>query len=158
MEVKTSEDTRHTLYQQGKLCLSHSMESYLYSPVIMCPPSVLPQHRHPISSCPWKHQQTAVYYQNFLVRFSLWRPDQCSSTTQCKADQYKCVFSKESFITHRILSHACFTEHPLSCVCFSEMFLQESALAFHTCIHFKETLLHVFAPAQHHPTDFPKNP
>lgn len=58
----------------------------------------------------------------------------------------------------RVLSHACLTEHPLSCVCFSEMVLQESALAFHTCIHFKETILPVFAPAQHHPTDFPKNP
>jgi hypothetical protein len=27
-----------------------------------------------------------------------------------------------------------------------------------TCVHFKETFLHLFAPAKNHPTDFPKNP
>jgi hypothetical protein len=41
-------------------------------------------------------------------------------------------------------------EHPLSCVCFSEMFFHESALAFHTCVHFNEMFLQVFASAQHH--------
>ena len=45
-------------------------------------------------------------------------------------------------------------EHPLSCVCFSEMFLHESALVFHLkeSVHLRKTLLHVFAPAKHHPT------
>lgn len=155
MEVKNSEDTRHTLYQQGKLCLSHSMESYLYSPVIMCPPSVLPQHRHPISSCPWKHQ-----LQNTIRIFgcvSLYgAPTNAAPLHNVRQTNISVSLAKNP--SSRILSHACLTEHPLSCVCFSEMFLQESALAFHTCIHFKETLLHVFAPAQHHPTDFPKNP
>ena len=31
------------------------------------------------------------------------------------------------------------------------MFLHESALVF-TCVHLRKTLLHVFAPAKHHPT------
>jgi len=35
----------------------------------------------------------------FLVHFSLWSPNKCSSTTQCKADHYMCVVSTESFIT-----------------------------------------------------------
>jgi hypothetical protein len=48
-------------------------------------------------------------------------------------------------------------EHPLSLVCFIETSLHESALAFHTCVHFNEMFLHVFAPAKHHPTDFAKN-
>jgi hypothetical protein len=69
---------------------------------------------------------------------------------QCKADEYMHAVSKESFITSfHVLALA---EHPLSCVCFSKTFLHESALAFHTFVHF-----HVFAPAKHHPTDFPKN-
>jgi hypothetical protein len=49
-------------------------------------------------------------------------------------------------------------EHPLSCVCFSVTFLHESAVAFHTYVHFNKMLLQVFVPAKHHPTDFPKNP
>ena len=36
--------------------------------------------------------------RRFLVHFSLWNPDKCHSTMQCKADQYSCVVSKESFI------------------------------------------------------------
>jgi hypothetical protein len=48
--------------------------------------------------------------------------------------------------------------NPLFCVCFSETFLHDSALAFYTCAHFNEMFHHVFAPAKHHPTDFPKNP
>jgi hypothetical protein len=27
-------------------------------------------------------------------------------------------------------------EHALSCVCFSETFLHQTTLAFHTCVHF----------------------
>jgi hypothetical protein len=49
-------------------------------------------------------------------------------------------------------------EHPLSCVSFRETFLHKSALAFYTSVHFNEMFLHVFAPAKHYPTDFPKNP
>jgi hypothetical protein len=66
------------------------------------------------------------------------------------------VVSQEPFITSfHVLALA---EHPLSCVCFSTMFLLESALAFHTCVHFNKTSLHVFASEKHHPTNFPKNP
>ena len=49
-------------------------------------------------------------------------------------------------------------EYPLSVVCFSETFLQESALVFYTSVHFNEKFLHMFDPAKHHPTDFPNNP
>lgn len=36
-------------------------------------------------------------------------------------------------------------EHPLSYVCFSEMFLHKSALAVHICVHLNETSLNMFA-------------
>ena len=40
-------------------------------------------------------------------------------------------------------------EHPFSCVCFCEIFLHESALAFYLC---PQKFLHVFSPVKHHPT------
>jgi hypothetical protein len=43
-----------------------------------------------------KLQQTT---KSVLAHFSLWSPGKCSSAMQCKADQYTCVISKESFIT-----------------------------------------------------------
>ena len=61
-----------------------------------------------------KQQEMAVHHQKVFcvfvkvfakvfmkvwVCFSLWSPDTWSSTTQCKADQDMCVFSKESFFT-----------------------------------------------------------
>jgi hypothetical protein len=52
-----------------------------------------------ISWSPRKQQETAAHHQKFLLHFSLWSPDKCSSTLLCKADQYMCVVSKESFIT-----------------------------------------------------------
>ena len=58
----------------------------------------------------------------------------------------------------RVLSRAALAAHPLSCVCFSETFLQESVFAFHASVHFNYMFLHMFAQAKHHPTDFPKNP
>jgi hypothetical protein len=93
--------------------------------------------------------------------FSLWRSNKCSSTMQCKTDQYMPVVNKEfeQRILHRMSFHVhAFTEHPLSFICFSETFLHKSASNFHTHVHFKETFLHVFAPAKHHPIDFPRNP
>jgi hypothetical protein len=36
----------------------------------------------------------------WCVSLSLWCPDKWNSTKQCNADQYMCVASKESFITH----------------------------------------------------------
>jgi hypothetical protein len=62
-----------------------------------------------------------------LVCFSLWSSDKGSSTTQYKADQYMHVVSKK--ILHHVTFHMlALAEHPLSCVCFSETFLPESAL------------------------------
>ena len=79
----------------------------------------------------------------------------CSSTLQCKAD-HECCWQR---IHHHVSFHLlALAEHPLSCVCLSETFPHESALAFHTCVHFNQTFFHVFASAKHHPTDFPKNP
>jgi hypothetical protein len=83
----------------------------------------------PIRLSPQKWQVTATWHQNFLVDSSLWSADKWSSTMQCKADQCMHVLREESFIC--VLSHACFREHPFTCVCFSEMYLHESALAFH---------------------------
>jgi hypothetical protein len=37
--------------------------------------------------------------RSFLLHFSLWNPNKCSSTTQCKADQYMCVNVKGHVIT-----------------------------------------------------------
>jgi hypothetical protein len=55
-----------------------------------------------------------------------------SSTLQCKAGQYMHIVSR---VFHRVSFHVlALAEHPLSYVCF------------------RKTLLHVFAPAKHHPT------
>jgi hypothetical protein len=48
-------------------------------------------------------------------------------------------------------------EHPLFYVYFSEMFLHESTLAFHTCVHFNKMSFHMFAPAKHCPIISSKN-
>ena len=57
------------------------------------------------------------------------------------------IVSKESF--HHMSFHVlALAEYPLSSVCFSETFLHKSF----TCIPFKKTLLHIFAPTKHHPT------
>ena len=89
-----------------------------------------------------KQQGTVTCYQKFfvLVCFSLWSPNKCSSTTQCKVDQYMHIVSKEP-ILYRVSFHVlALAEHPLSCAQFSKMFL------------------HVCAPAKHNLTNFPKNP
>ena len=71
------------LYQQAKLCLCHSVESFLYPPNISCPSHaltqhgscfstclvlawLLPQYVHPMSQSPWKWQETAAYHQKFF--------------------------------------------------------------------------------------------
>jgi hypothetical protein len=66
--------------------------------------------------------------------------------------------SKDSFIMIPFMCMVALAEYPLSCVCFREMFLQESSLAFYNCVYFYKTFFHMFALAKHHPTDFPKNP
>jgi hypothetical protein len=107
---------------------------------------------HQYAAQVWGSSKKLLYTtRSFLTHFSVWSPDKYSSTIQCKADQYMCVVSNESFImSFHVLALA---EHPFTCICFREMFLHKSIWAFHTCVHFD-----VFAPAKHHPTDFPKNP
>ena len=117
-EVKISEDVRPTSIAQlavpASQALSPSLCGVLFIPskhhvssMGLTSPRVLPQHvclSQLISLCQSvqvhgsskKLQHTT---RSFLVHFSLWSPDKCSSTTQCKADQYMCVVSKESFIT-----------------------------------------------------------
>ena len=53
----------------------------------------------PISPSPRKQQEVISTPPEVSWCASLWSPDKWSSTTQCKADQYMCVVSKESFIT-----------------------------------------------------------
>jgi hypothetical protein len=61
--------------------------------------------------------------RSFLVRFSLWSPDKCSSTTQCKVDHYMHVVSEEFF--HRESFHMlALAKHPFTCVCFRKTLLQ----------------------------------
>jgi hypothetical protein len=51
------------------------------------------------------------------------------------------------------------TEHPPACVCFSEMFLHESALVFHLCSFWENTLSCVCpGNTPSNITDSPKNP
>lgn len=91
-EMKVSEDSKHL------------------SPNITCSPQVLPQHvclsqlLHFANQS--KPEEAAKNYnkpqhtiRSFLVIFFLRSPNKCSSTMQCKADQYMRVVSKESFIT-----------------------------------------------------------
>ena len=68
----------------------------------------LTQHMHPISPSLQKWQPTAAHHQKifFFVHFSLWHPDNCSSTMQCKADQ--CVLIKNP--SSHVLSRACFSK------------------------------------------------
>jgi hypothetical protein len=70
-------------------------------------------------------------------------PCKWSSTIQCKADQYMHVVSKEFFIT-------C----PFLCLLYQNILSPVSALAKHpfTFVHFRKTLLHVFASAKYHLT------
>ena len=80
---------------------------FIHPPNITCFPRFLPQHLYLsqlTSLCQsarvhrsiTKPQHTA---RRFLVHFSLWSPDKCSSTTQCKGDWYMHVISREPFIT-----------------------------------------------------------
>lgn len=146
-EVKISKDVRPTsVAQQAELCLCHQevlvIPSTCHMPC-MCLAS-------PRASNQPKSVEAAAKCSTPPEGFGV---SLCGVMTsaQCKADQHM----GEQRILHHLLALA---EHPRSCVCFSEMFLQESALAFHTRVHFNEMFLHVFAPAKHHPTVVPKNP
>jgi hypothetical protein len=94
---------------------------------------------------PRNQQKSTAYRQKFYVVFLSMESWQMQLTTQCKANQYMYIVSKESLIT---CSFTClFQQNILSPV---------SALAKHpfTCVHFRKTLLHMCAPAKHDPTQW----
>lgn len=103
-----------------------------------------------------QYEEELQHTRSSLVCFSLRLPDKCSPTTHCKEDQSTRVVSKEPFVNvcFHVLALA---EQPLSYVCLSTVSFLSLPEPF-TCVHFKEMFLHLFAPAKHHPTDFPKNP
>lgn len=93
---------------------SASITVLLLPPNISCPPRVLPQ-------CACLSQLTSLCQvarirrsgnrlqhttRFFLVGFSLWSSDKCSSATQCKADQYSTSLAKNSSC---VLSRGCFS-------------------------------------------------
>jgi hypothetical protein len=59
-------------------------------------------------------QQATAHHQCFLVRFSLWRLDKCSSAMQCKGDRDVHLVSEESLSC--VLLHACISTAALSLV------------------------------------------
>jgi hypothetical protein len=149
----------HT-YKQAKLSLQHCTLSSIYIPPnITCPSwvslvsgraSVSADIKLPISPSPKRQQETAAHPRSFLVCFSLWNLNKCSSTMQCKADQYMPVIIKEFFIT-------C----PFMCLLSQNILSLVSASGKHSF---------TFVPAKHHPgagemaqwlralTDLPKVP
>jgi hypothetical protein len=94
--------------------------------------------------------------RSFLVCFSLWNLNKCS-TTQCKADQYMRVVSKGPL--HHVSFHVfALAASPFTCVCFSEMFLHKSALVLHLCPFQENAPSHVCpSKTPSNTTDFPKN-
>jgi hypothetical protein len=107
-EAKISEDSRSTSIAQPPSLYN---EFYLYPPSITCPPQVLPQH---VSCLSMTHCQSAwvcgsgkkawAHHRKFC--FSLWSPNKCSSTTQCKATNTCVLLAKNPW--SRVLSRACF--------------------------------------------------
>ena len=105
-EAKISKDGRPTNITQLAVPASQTWsQSYLYPPNIVYPPQALPQHWPCLSMCIQsslvlgsgnKLQYTT---RRFLVYFSPWSPDKCSSTTPCNVHQSMPVASNESFIT-----------------------------------------------------------
>ena len=86
---------------------------FTLSPSITCPPWVLSHHVSYLSiwvCFSWYYSanqpESLEVARNcstppedfFLLWFSLWSPDKCSSTMQCKMDQYMHVVKKESFV------------------------------------------------------------
>lgn len=105
----------------------------------------------PISPSPRKWQETAAHHQKFFGSVSLYGVStNAAQLRNARWTQCMCVVSKESFIT-------C----PFAC-CFSSTsfhltFLREFALAFHTCVHFNKTFLHVFVTRDTWQTKTSKN-
>jgi len=98
-EVKMSEDVRPTSVAQLAIPASQVL-SWSHREVLFIP------SRHHVSSTGLvsalasnqSEFSEAVHQQKFFSAF-LWCPDKCSSSLHCKADQYMCVISKDSFIT-----------------------------------------------------------
>ena len=127
-KAKIIEDLRPTVVtQQAKLCPGHFVESSLYSANIM---SSWVVHVPCLSSC--------LSIQSAQVQGLLTNAAQPRNVRRTNTRVLK-IPSSRSF---HMLALA---EHPLFCVCFSETFLHESALAFHTCVHFNKMFLHVLA-------------
>ena len=105
------------------------------------------QHIHLISPSPRKRQATAAHQHTFLVSFSLCISLYGVPTNAAQLHNVRwtntCVLLAKNPSSFCVLALA---KHPLSCVCFSEMFLHESALAFYTCVHFNKTFLYLFVP------------
>ena len=136
-----------------------SIKFYLFPPSIRSLPWVLPQHVHlsqltslcqsaQVRGSGKKLQHTT---RSFFGSVSLYGVStNAAQLRNARWTQCMCVVSKESFIT-------C----PFAC-CFSSTsfhltFLREFALAFHTCVHFNKTFLHVFVTRDTWQTKTSKN-
>ena len=131
-QAKISGETRPTSVAQLAVPASQALFPSVYR-VLLYPPCTLPQHRSCLSMCIESVQ---------VCSLGRW-----SSTMHCKVDQYVLLAKNPSSCPFTCLLKA---EHPLSCVCFSKMFFMSLTKSI-TCVHFRKTFLHVFAPGKHHP-------
>jgi hypothetical protein len=90
-----TDSSLHSLAQPS--CLS----SPIYTLQTTCPSQVLPKLTSLSQPAPVQEaaRNCSIPTEDFLVHFFLWSPDKCSSTMQCKSDEYTYVISKESYIT-----------------------------------------------------------
>jgi hypothetical protein len=150
-EVEISEDLRPTSVVQLAVPASHPLSLSLW--VIL----FISSKHHVfvtclISACASNHHQKV-----FSVFLSMEIAEKNASQLCDVRQTNTCVLlikkkkKKKSHFYHVSFFLLVLAEHPLSCVCFHS----ESALAFHTCVHFKEMFPRGFAPAKHHPNDFP---
>ena len=134
-EAKISKDSRPTNVAQLALTKQAKLHGVLYT---LETSHVL--HVPCLSTC----LASAVH----LISPNLRSPDKCSSTTQCKTDRIH-VYCQQTIFHHLFFYMHALAKHPLSASgkC-SFMSLPQPF----TCVHFRKTLLHVFALAKHHPT------
>jgi hypothetical protein len=104
----------------------------------------------PISPSPLKQQETAAYHLTFFWCISVYGIQQMQINTWI-------LLSKNP---HHVSFHMlALAEHPFSSVCFSQMFLHESALIFHPCPLQENTPSDVYpSKTPSSITEFPKNP
>ena len=99
------------LYKQVQPSLWHSpLGLFILPPNIRCPAGVLPPtclsrwvclhwHHHSVNQPESKKAtRSLITPPEGFCWVSLWSPNKCSSTSQCKADQYMSVINGESFI------------------------------------------------------------